>query len=323
VTGFAWLAAALATSGAAAIRVHDHLSGRAFLSDGIDRFRLGRRSLAEWARSAQASPQRAPVVACLTTTPTRMPYLATTLASLFAQTRPPERIELHVPAWSRREGRTYAVPQELLALEGLTIVPCEDLGPATKLLPALARHAPNRAILVIDDDVILPPGFVHALAEWAARMPDAVVAASGWIVPSDLTDRPTTLFSNLFARPPTPLPGTRLRRPRRVDVVQGCGGYVVRPRFFDARVFDYEGAPAEARWVDDVWISAHANAEKWVVPIARYAFRPYAHRALFDASALGRINRGPGAPERRANTIVIRHFADRWDRRSLGADVRR
>src|SRR5262249_53040400 len=141
---------------------------------------------------------------------------------------------------------------------------------------------------------------VAEMEAWARRLPDAVVAASGWVVPDDRIDRATTLVANLLERPPTPIPGTRLARgrPRRVDVVQGCGGYVVRPRFFDLRaVHDYDVAPEAARWVDDVWLSAHARAPKWVVPLGRTAFAPLRHRAIRQNSALGRVNRGAGGPE--------------------------
>jgi hypothetical protein len=311
-------ASALATYGA--IRAYDHLSGRALVRDAIDRILLARRPIDAWAARALARPPhaRASLVVCLTTTPTRIDLLAPTLASLFAQTRPPRRIDLHLPAFSAREGRAYAIPRwlaRLAAAGAVTIVRTADHGPATKLLPALARHRPGTPLLVIDDDVIFPRRYVAEMEAWARRFPEAVVAASGWVVPDDRIDRPTTLVSNLLERPPTPIPGTRLVRgqPRRVDVVQGCGGYVVRPRFFDPRsVHDFAGAPDAARWVDDVWISAHANAPKWVVPLGRYVFAPLRHRRIRRASALGLVNRGEGGPLGRANTIVLHHFQGRW-----------
>jgi hypothetical protein len=300
------------TAAALGARLHDHLSGESLALDAMDRARLGARSVGTWDTRARGAP-RADVTACLTTTPTRIGLLGPCLSSLLAQSRVPSRIELYVPAFSAREARRYDVPAWLANLSCVTLVPCADVGPATKLLPALSRHPPDAALLVVDDDRVFPPRFVEELTSWAMRRPDAIVAASGWVVPPDLTDRPTTLGANLRQAPPVPVRARRVRAPSPVDVVQGQGGYVVRPRFFDATALaDFTRAPGCARWVDDVWISGHARAPKLVVPLTRGPFAPLRHRARFDHTALGRLNRGPGPDDSRNNTIVLRHLRDRW-----------
>jgi hypothetical protein len=168
-------------------------------------------------------------------------------------------------------------------------------------------------ILVVDDDRIYPPRLIETLEAAAQGAPDSAVGLGGWIVPSDLIDRPTTLYSNIFQRPPAPLRSVRIARPIAVDVLQGVAGYLVRPRFFDlARVMDYSDAPEAAFFVDDVWIGAHCLAPKFVMPSRRTNFPPKRRAAFYKRSSLGWINRGGGKVENRNNTIMLKHFAAVW-----------
>ncbi|MFO0679762.1 MAG: hypothetical protein U0169_24770 [Polyangiaceae bacterium] len=315
---------ALAASGGVAalaigagLRLYRRLSGRSYLLDGWDRMALSRHDLAGWMRLAEGRP-RADVTVCLTTTASRIAYAEGTIASLFRQSTPPRRVHVHVPHVSRREGRAPVVPpwlSEATRAPGtgtdVVLVRCEDEGPATKLLAALPTHAPDDRLLVVDDDVLFPPDFVEAMVRASEAMPDAAVCASGWVVPDDLVDRPTTLVTNLLRKPPVPVRGTVIAEPVRVDVFQGTNGFVVRPRFFDGRVHGLGSAPEPVRWVDDVWLSAHCGAERWVVPLRRLPFAPHHGRGTHDATALGRKNRGT-SPETRANTVALRHLQDRW-----------
>jgi hypothetical protein len=300
---------------------YDHLSGRSLVLDTWDRLRLGSRSLADWARHYEQNAARAEAIVCLTTTPTRIAHLGPTLVSLFAQRVRPAEIRLHVPAWSRREARAYEVPAWLSTLP-IRIERTEDFGPATKLLPALSACEGDQALLVLDDDKLYPESLVADLTQAAQRDPNVAWGSSGWRVPSDLIDRPTTLLSNLLARAPTPLKSTRTRREIEVDVLQGYSGYLVRPRFFDRdALFDYRDAPDVAFYVDDVWISAHCRAPKKVLPQARYCFEPWSKRAIHGHTSLGRINRADGVHAHRHNSVLLRHFAATWlcQRTSEGA----
>jgi hypothetical protein len=307
-----WTVAGVAGAAWVGMAAYDHLSGRSFTSDNLERLRLAGRPLSAWAAHYQTNPRRASVAVCLTTTPSRLPHLGPTLASLFAQAIRPAEIRLHLPAWSCREGRAYTLPAWLSELP-LHIVHTEDFGPATKLLPALREFAADQALLVVDDDKLYSSGLVAALAAAAEREPDVAWGSSGWLAPKDLTDRPTTLLSNLLQRAPTPIKSTRTKQAVTVDVLQGYSGYLVRPRFFDLeRVFDYQGAPDAAFFVDDVWISAHCRVPKKVLPQVRYCFEPWSKRALHRSTSLGRVNRGDGTPAGRHNSVMLRHLAESW-----------
>ncbi|MCH2171009.1 hypothetical protein MK489_09520 [Myxococcota bacterium] len=303
----------LAVLSVLALRVYDFLSGRRFILDQRDKFRLDRRSLVEWDRHCTQNTRISDLIVCLTTTPSRIGHLEGTLKSLMAQRLRPRTIRLHLPEFSAREDCAYVIPESIAHLENIEIVRCEDEGPATKLLSALRDQEPDQPILVVDDDMLYPERMVEAFDEAARREPTKAFTLSGWIVPEDLTDRATTLMGNILQRPPVPLKCTRISEPRRIDIFQGYAGFLVRPRFFDlADTLDYSGAPSQARTVDDVWLSGHCLAPKFVLPHDRYPFEFGRDSRHFAPNALGRLNRGGGDPAERSNTIVVRHLRDRW-----------
>lgn len=308
--------AALGGAAAVAVLAHDHLADERMVSDFVYEAWLRRQSLQHLADRARVNPSRCDIVVCLTTIPSRIGRIHLTLKSLLAQSRRPDHIRLHLPERSRREGIAYDVPGWLKEIPSLRIVPCEDEGPATKLLPALTLPS-HQKILVVDDDRVFKPHLVAAFDEWSQKLPDAAIGSRGWNVPADLTDRPTTLMNNILKRPPVPLMATRIHEPEPVDILQGVGGVLVNPRFFDLQAArDFSRAPEAARSVDDVWFSAHCHAPKLVVPIRRSNFPSYWDEGRNKRSSLGLINRGGGDPERRPNTIMIRHFKERWGQRT-------
>jgi hypothetical protein len=195
----------------------------------------------------------------------------------------------------------------------VTIVRCADYGPATKLIPTLLDSTPDARLLVVDDDRVYHPHFVEQMTALADAHPDVAIAGSGWDAPADLVDRPTTLVATLLGRAPAPIKCTRVRGEREVDIVQGLSGYVVKPRFFDGTaIVDYTQAPQAAFFVDDVWISAHCRARKMVIRGRRTNFPSVFDAGFYTRSGVSRVNRGTGTPESRNNTIILRHFRDRW-----------
>ena len=302
-----------AGAAAAAVKIHDFFEGETLLRDICDELDLSRRSLAELDGHWAQNPRRCDAVVSLTSIPSRLPLIERTLKSLMRQVLAPRRIVLNLPRFSRRENAAYEAPAFLDGIQAVSIRWCEDLGPSTKLLPTLAEEAADTPIIVVDDDRIYPPNLVADLTAAAEADPDSAFGMSGWVVPADFVDRPTSVWSNLCMLPPAPVRARRLMKPMRVDVVQGFSGYLVRPRFFDLKeVSDYAGAPPEALFVDDVWISAHCMTTRFVIPANRANYQPKFHRALYRRTSLGLLNRGPGPDFQRSNSIVIRHFSRRW-----------
>jgi hypothetical protein len=303
----------LAGGAAVSVAIHDFFEGETLIHDCADEWQLGRRSLADFDQVWQRNPQRTDAIVSLTSIPSRLGLIDRTLKSLLRQTVAPARIVLNLPRFSRREQTDYVPPAFLDGLAGVSIRWCEDLGPATKLLPSLLNEAPAQQIVVVDDDRIYPATLVEDLTRASLKEPGIAPCMSGWVVPGDLTDRPTTIWSNFRMLPPAPVRARRLSAPLRVDILQGLSGYLVRPSFFDlAAVTDYSAAPPEAFYVDDVWVSGHCRAPRFVIPARRYNYQPKLHRNFYSTTSLGRINRGPGPDSQRNNSIVIRHFKDRW-----------
>lgn len=303
---------ALAVGVAAAVKIHDFFEGETLIRDCIDELNLSRTSLSQLDASWSQSEVRSDAIISLTSIPSRLPLIAATLKSLMRQSVAAKKIILNLPRFSQREGIAYDVPPFLADLDAIEVRWCDDLGPATKLLPSLVEP-PETKIIVVDDDRIYPANMIQDLVAAADREPNSAFGMSGWIVPDDFTDRPTTVWTNFRKRPPAPIRARRLKAPLQVDILQGASGYLVRPRFFDLQhISNYQKAPIQAFYVDDVWISAHCHAQRFVIPAHRYNYQPKLARDIYRRTSLGLINRGPGPHEARNNTVVIRHLRDRW-----------
>jgi hypothetical protein len=254
------------------------------------------------ARSRNGRGRAGRVIASLTTLPDRIGNLEPTLQCLLEQTRPPDEIVVAVPQFSIRQQRAYEIPGFLVGRPAIEVLRCEkDWGPATKFIPAVQRElAAGRGdtlVLVVDDDRIYPEDALETYLHYHAQLPNAVLSFRGAPMPNDLRwRRPQLVF------------GDRLRAPREVAVVTGCGSYLIQPRFFDERLWDYSNAPEGAFYMDDIWISGwldRRGVEKWVVPTTRMMRTVPAQRrtmTLHDVPKGRRWN----------NNEAIAYFADSW-----------
>ncbi len=296
-----------------AVLIYGYFEGETIFRDLTDEWRLSRASIPDLDKRNMENPRRADVVVSLSTIPSRIALMEPTVKSLLRQTLAPRRIVINVPDYSIRERTAYIIPEFLQNLKSVEIRRCPDFGPATKFLPTLLDESSGQKIIILDDDRIYPPTLVEELDRAAGHGPDTAYSMSGWIVPSDLTDKPTTIWSNLLLTPPTQLRGRRLASPRRIDVLMGYAGYIVRPRFFDLSALkSFEGAPREAFFVDDLWISAHCKVPRMALPTRRFNYQSKLRKRHYDKTSLAGVNSGPGGNERRNNTIVLRHFRSLW-----------
>ncbi len=242
-------------------------------------------------------------IVSLSTLPDRIERLGPTIGCLLNQTRPPDEILLVLPKFSVRQNRRYRVPKYLSEFPRLRILPCEkDWGPATKFIPAIqAELACGRGetlIMAVDDDRIYPRDAIETYLHYSAQLPDAALCFRGGPMPRSLDWRDSKL---LFAN--------KIREPRRVAVMTGCGSYLVQPRFFDSSLWDYSGAPPGAFYMDDMWISGwldRRGVEKYVVPasaIMQNVFRQFGTMTLHDVPN-GR---------RRNNNETIAFFGASWN----------
>jgi hypothetical protein len=222
------------------------------------------------------------LVVSLTTLPDRIRRLQATLESLLNQSCVPDEIILAIPEFSVRQKRNYEIPSYLTSMSRLRILRCEkDWGPATKFIATvqgeLAAGRRDTLIMVVDDDRIYPPDSIELYRHYHAQLPDAALGFRGGAMPRTLDWRHNHIEF-----------GVDLQQPKRIAVVTGCGSYLVQPRFFDASLWDYAGAPDGAFYMDDMWISgclARRGIERYLIPASammRTALRQVGTMTLHD-----------------------------------------
>lgn len=263
-------------------------------------------SLLEEGAASATRPKLARVVVTLGTFGTRADALGATVASLLAQTRPPARIYVALPASVHRLGGIQAnggaaapLPPSLAALESelgratLVILHPPDFGPSTKLLPTLlVERDPRTVIVVVDDDVVYDPRTIEALVE-ALETPVGAGPERGACF---ACEEPRARFHGL----------QRWLHTRATPGV--CRGYAsayagvaYRRGHFDDGVFNYSGAPAGCRLHDDVWIGGylHQRGRQPVMLTPGFA-SVLAHRP-WDAQSVHSVRDG-------SQTACMRHF---------------
>ena len=217
----------------------------------------------------------------LSTIPTRFKLIGETLESLLQQTADIDRIILYIPQSYRRfpdyDGHLPDVPK------GVEIARCEeDLGPATKILPALrAFQGQDVNILFCDDDRLYQPGWAQALLDAGEKHPGCAITISILIASEHGADgftptrEPRAVFNpknrdvayrlkRIWSQLDVLSLYTSKNKPARkvlkssgyADIFEGVSGVLVRPEFFDALVFDI---PKKLWAVDDVWLSGHVT----------------------------------------------------------------
>lgn len=181
-------------------------------------------------------------VVSLSTVPSRVPYLQRIIDCLLNQTYQVDRIYINLPFWSQREKRDYPLPQ-LQKNDKVKVIRCQDHGPITKLYPVLREERdPETLIITVDDDIEYVPERIETLVHWAQEHPEAAIGGTGFIV------GPWWWFYGTVHRPKKATP---------VSVIEGFSGCAYRRGFFSDDLLNYEGAPPEAFYNDDVWISGY------------------------------------------------------------------
>lgn len=170
-------------------------------------------------------------------------HLRGTLNSLLEQTTPADRIMLAMPSHSKRENRPYPDVASLNIPAGIDVVETQDLGPATKVLPALSAER-DAIIIVVDDDVIYPPRFIETLIAAHGVHPQKALAYRGVNIDNsrDFVD-----LEHIFA--------SGISEAQKVDIVFGTWGYLLPPGSFFDGMDAFSAEQDVHKWVDDIWVS--------------------------------------------------------------------
>ncbi len=160
------------------------------------------------------------------------------------------------------EGRE--IPELLLNLENVKIYwQNKDYGPATKLIATIERYqTQNERIIIIDDDMYYSKNLISDLMAADTKSNGKhVFCINGFLLPKDL--KWESIGSDKALKSGT----------RKVAVIQGCGGYILRSYHLDWKLLlDLENAPKRALFDDDIWFSGHlskAGVDKIQIPTGR------------------------------------------------------
>ena len=217
------------------------------------------------------------LIVTMSTIPSRFGLLSQTIDSILNQTVKADAIELYIPKTYRRfpkyEGELPSLPK------GVNIIIVDkDLGPATKVLPAVHRYKDQDVdLLYCDDDRICPPDWIASFLAARDKKPNVAIASAGWEVSnlgiyynSSLQPRAKALRSRwdymyrvrrlkqiylelkLGKKIPKPRRSYNYRKSGFIDIMEGYGGVLVKPSMFDSSCFCI---PDELWMVDDIWLS--------------------------------------------------------------------
>ena len=229
-------------------------------------------------------------VISLTSIPSRIDHIKTTLNSLLDQTVRVDEISLNLPRKTRRGGDNLVIPNFLKGLRYVKIYLIdEDQGPATKLLPTLRREKEgDTRIIYLDDDMVYNKSLIETLVNHSNIHPNLAIANRAWNVKDYLET------GN----------GHNDKDNKGVwDVAMGYAGVLVKPKFFTDEV--YHLTIDSAFYADDVWISGHLaknGVEICHVNSGGYYFRP---TGLISALS-------QESDHRRHDKVLIDYFWPHW-----------
>ncbi|WP_146226086.1 glycosyltransferase family 2 protein [Phyllobacterium leguminum] len=210
------------------------------------------------------------MIITLSTIPPRFGSVGKTLVSILNQKLAVDQIILYIPQRYRRfpewTGELPSVPLGVL----IRRTP-DDLGPATKILPAIREFAGRDVdILFCDDDVVYDASWSHRFATVRKTMPDVCIAEAGKDLPDiNIASRPRDRLPRMGADTHNwrfRLSSMLKHRQRRAskysgsgycDVFLGVSGVMVKSAFFSESVFEI---PNILWTVDDYWLSGHLEA---------------------------------------------------------------
>lgn len=206
-------------------------------------------------------------------------YLA--IESIMQGSMKPNRIIL----WLSKDLQDEQLPLTLLnqIKRGLVVRYTDDIGPYTKLVPALTDY-PNSILVTIDDDILYPYDTLEILYSAYQKYPRCICANRIMDVTLDKQGQPASL--------PTWKELGNKDRISRLNFFEGVGGVLYPPHCFDSEVHNQSVFAAICPTADDVWFNCMALLSKTsVVPANRHYSRfPLSINESVQDSALWRIN---------------------------------
>jgi hypothetical protein len=185
-----------------------------------------------------------------------------------------------------------------------------DHGPASKFIPTINRELRagrwDSIVVIADDDVRYPDGWLAGLLDFVAAHPEHHGSALGLrgycSVPANLWD--WRIISQIVMR------SDELEGPEQVDIITANNGFLVRPYFFLRQPIDIPAdAPKSAYYMDDIWINgilAMNNVTKYLVPgvpAPEHREALQQHTQTLEQVPIGRAYH---------NNALLKHFEAYW-----------
>lgn len=201
------------------------------------------------------------IIISMTTIPARLYDIATTVESLLHQTLKPDAIVLWLDE-SKVAADSLPISLFNQTQRGLSVRLCKDVGPHTKLIPALQAY-PNDVVITVDDDVLYPFDLVERLYGHYRIGGSKIYCTRA----RRITGRPGNNFDYV-----KDWPNIKNEAEGNDVLPLGVGGVLYPPGVFDAEVFNGEMLTKLAPKADDIWFKAMALRRR--VPSKRVALSP-------------------------------------------------
>jgi hypothetical protein len=127
--------------------------------------------------------RRGLIIVSFTTSPKRIMHTEHVVESLSNQTVPPDKIVINVPYVFKRNGQTYdSIPDFITKNPLVHVNRCEDIGPATKILPTTQLYDdPETIIISVDDDIEYKRNMIEILLRHSDKHPDAAITGASFM----------------------------------------------------------------------------------------------------------------------------------------------
>jgi len=121
------------------------------------------------------------IIVSMTTSPKRIYHLKDTIDSIMNQTVEVDYIHINLPKVFKRDNTKFTkIPNFLLENKKVILNVCEDIGPATKIVPTIKSDfiVHSDIILSIDDDIYYPNNLVETYLYYHCMYSDCVLTGT-------------------------------------------------------------------------------------------------------------------------------------------------
>jgi hypothetical protein len=116
----------------------------------------------------------------MTTSPKRITEIYRVIESMENQTIKPDLYFINLPRIFKRDGSRFGDIPAFLINDRIILNSCEDLGPATKIVPTCKDRRINETdvIFSVDDDIHYPPELLELYLKYHIKYPDFVISGT-------------------------------------------------------------------------------------------------------------------------------------------------